>query len=366
MEQNRNGRLPWAIVLLVIAFACAIAYSGAYIFTQVSQRSTFGSRQVVELDAVQQLQAVDDGFVYYDGSYIAKVDDGARARWSYMMGGGASFEASEAGVAAWTGRMLTLIDGESGVTTYSGNMDADILSARVGQKYAAILLEPEHDSTIVLMETGGRRVDSILLSDQTVIDYGFFYEDTLFWVMTLDTNGTVPSCTIRTYRPGVKMVGLISDTEQIFYHAMFPTSQIICTGDTYIKSFTYNGTEDASRRKLVYGWTLIDADDFSENPIMAFVPNAQYDADLTMQDVRMIRGSADQTVRMPFGCSQLIASGERVYGFSSDGYVMIAQMGRQKVDAYPLEISFDQIYGVTDAGVAVLGQGNTIYLVSLK
>lgn len=63
--------------------------------------------------------------------------------------------------------------------------------------------------------------------------------------------------------------------------------------------------------------------------------------------------------------TQLIASGDRVYGFSSDGYVMIAQMGRQKVDAYPLNLSFDQVYGVTDAGVAVLGSGNTVYLVAL-
>lgn len=365
MERDRNGRLPWAIVLLVIAFACAIAYSGALIYTRVSERTSFGNRQAVELDAVQQLQTVGDGFVYYDGSYIAKVSDGANAKWSYMIGGGASFEASDAGVAAWIGRMLTLIDGDSGVTSYSGNMDADILSARVGKRYAAVLLEPEHDSTIVLMETGGRRVDSILLSDQTVIDYGFFYNDDLFWVMTLDTNGTVPSCTIQTYRPGVKMVGSISDTEQIFYHAMFPTTQIICTGDTYIKSFTYNGTEFTDQRKLVYGWTLVDADEDSENPIMAFVPNGQYDANSTMQDVRMIRGTVDQTVRMPFGCIQLIASGDRVYGFSSDGYVMIAQMGRQKVDAYPLNLSFDQVYGVTDAGVAVLGSGNTVYLVAL-
>ena len=124
-------------------------------------------------------------------------------------------QASDSGVAAWIGDSLTLINGTTGAAEFSGKMGGNILSARLGPQYAAVVLEPEHDSTIVLMESGGRRVDSITLSGKTVIDYGFFNTTgDLFWVMTLDTTGTAPSCTLSTYRPGKRIVGQITDSVQ--------------------------------------------------------------------------------------------------------------------------------------------------------
>ena len=365
MERNRRRRLPWAIVLLIIVLCCAIAYGGAAIIARVRSATSFASTKVLQLDQAQVLEAVGDGFVYYDGATIVKVGSNGESRWSYMMGANADFSATDAGVAAWSGPKLTLIDGETGVTGYSGSMDGDVLSAHVGSEYAAVLVGPEHNSTIVLMETGGRKVDSITLSDQTVIDYGFFYNDTLFWIMTLDTNGTAPSCTVSTYRPGRRMVGSISDSEQLLYSATFQSNQIMVVGDTNLKVFTYNGTEEEDKRRLIYGWTMAAVDAESDSPLMAFVPSAQYDAGALMRDVRMVRGEDEQVVRMPYGCGALVARNDRLYGFSGDGYVMIAQMGRQKADAYQLPIYFDRVYGVTEDNVAVLGYGGTVYLVSL-
>lgn len=366
MERNRKGRLPWAIVLLIIVFSCAIAYCGALIFAHARDATSFGNQRTVTVDGLQKLEAVRDGFVYYDGSAVSKVGADGEPRWSYMMGSGADFTATDAGVAAWTGKKLTLIASGSGTAEFSGNMDGDVLSAHMGSEYAAVLVGPEHNSTIVLMEIGGRRVDSIALSGQTVIDYGFFYNDTLFWVMTLDTNGTTPSCTVNTYRPGRRQVGAITDGEQLLYHVVFQSNQICATGETYMKVFDYSGSEVKNKRTLVYGWTLADADADSDNPMMAFVMNGQFGGDSPAQDVRLIRGTSDQIVRMPYGCSSLVAMGDRVYGFSTEGKVMIARLGRQKVDAYQLPVTFDQVYGVTDSNVAVLGAGNTVYLVSLE
>lgn len=366
MERNRRRRVPWAIVLLIIVLCCAIAFGGARLINRVRTATSFASAKALQLDSVQALEVVSDGLVYYDGATIVKVSSDGDSQWSYMMGANADFTATDAGVAAWSGSKLTLIDGKTGVTGYSGNLDAEVLSAHVGKEYAAVLTGPEHNSTIVLMETGGRKVDSITLSDQTVIDYGFFYNDTLFWIMTLDTNGTAPSCTVSTYRPGRRMVGSISDSEQLLYSATFQSNQIMVVGDTNLKVFTYNGTEEAEKRRLIYGWTMAACDSDSDNPMMAFVPGNQYDSDSPMHDVRMLRGSSERVVRMPYGCAELVAQGDRVYGFSGDGYVMIARMDAQKVDAYQLPLYFDAVYGVTADDVAVLGGGGVIYLVSLQ
>ncbi|MBE5772829.1 MAG: hypothetical protein E7337_02700 [Clostridiales bacterium] len=364
MENTRKRRVPWAIVLLIVVFCCTVAYCGALIVDLIRDDGGY-SYEIYELNANKGIEVTDDGFVYYDGSSISAVASDASPKWSYLIGSGADFDATNYGVAAWSGTSLTLIDSLTGTTTYSGNMETEVLTARIGEKYTAVLLGPEHDSTIVLMEHGGRRVNSITLTNQTVIDLGFFSQGSLMWVMSLDSSGTVPACTINTYRPGKEIVGSIHDTEQIMYGVVFQSSYFACAGDTYLKVYDYTGNEDKSRRRLVYGWYMAELDDAQNDPMMAFVPSDQYDSQKGMQDVRMMRANLDQYVRMPYGCQSLIAKGNHVYGFSTNGYVMIATQGQQQVNAYPLPMLFDKVYGVTADNVAIIGSGNLIYMMTL-
>lgn len=364
MDITRRGKIPWAVVLLIVVFTCTIAYCGALLFNAITDDGGY-EYEIVELTGNKGIEVTDDGFVYYDGSSISSVSSKGEPKWSYLIGSEADFEATDYGVAAWSDASLTLIDSMSGTTTFSGNMETEVLTAKIGEKYTAVLLGPEHDSTIVLMEHGGKRVNSITLTNQTVIDLGFFSQGSLMWVMSLDSSGTAPACTINTYRPGKEIVGSIHDNEQIMYGVVFQSSYFACTGDTYLKVYDYTGNEDRARRKLVYGWYMAGLDDAEDNPMMAFVPTDQFDSQGGMHDVRMVRADLDQLVRMPYGCQSLIARGKNVYGFSTNGYVMIAAQGQQKVNAYPLPMLFDKVYGVTSDNVAVIGSGNLIYLMNL-
>lgn len=364
MEQKRNERLPGAIALLIVVFTCVIALVAGRIIVGATRRNAYDYKSV-SIPSNLALEVVDDGFIYYDGSSIAAVTTEAKVKWSYLIGKNADFDVTDYGVAGWTGDSLTLIDLANGTTTFSGSMETDVLSARIGEKYTAVLLGPEHDSTIVLMERGGRRVNSITLTSQTVINYGFFSKGSLLWVMSLDSSGTVPSCTINTYRPGKERVGMIHDNEQLMYGVVFQSSYFCCPGDTYLKVYDYTGSEDKSKRRLVYGWYMAALDDAMDDPMMAFVPNDQFDSRDGMRDVRMIRAGLDQQVRLPYGCQSLIARGNRVFGFSTEGYVVIAEQGRDIVSAYRLPMQFEKIYGVTANNYAVLGSGSTIYMLHL-
>ena len=366
MERNHSERLPWAIALLIVLFVCVIALLAGRIISNATQRSSYDYK-AMQLSANLGVEVVSDGFVYYDGSYIGAVNTEGHTKWTYLIGRNADFDANDSGVAAWTGEFLTLIDGQSGTPSFSGAMETDVLSACIGEKYTAVLLGPEHNSTIVLMEKGGRRVNSITLTNQTVIEYGFFSNGTLLWVMSLDTSGTVPSCTVNTYRPGKEMVGSIHDNEQMVYGVVFQSSYFCCAGDTFLKIYDYTGKENKARRRKVYGWYMAALDEsVLDDPLMAFVPNAQFDADEGMQDVRLIRANLDQQVRMPYGCQSLIARNDRVYGFSTAGYVSIATQGSQNVIAYALPLTFDKVYGVTADNMAVLGNGNIVYILNLS
>ena len=366
MERNRTARLPWAIALLIVVFVCVLSLIAGRIISGATDRSSYDYK-AVQLASNLGLEVVDDGFVYYDGSYIGAVTTEGRIKWSYLIGRNADFNANAHGVAAWSEQSLTLIENKTGTPSFSGAMETDVLSARIGERYTAVLLGPEYNSTIVLMEPGGRRVNSITLTNQTVIEYGFFSNGSLLWVMSLDTSGTVPSCTVNTYRPGKEMVGSIHDNEQVMYGVVFQSSYFCCAGDTFLKVYDYTGKEDKARRKKVYGWYLAALDEsVQDDPLMAFVPNAQYDSTEGMQDVRMLRSNLDQQVRMPYGCQSLIARNNRVYGFSTQGFVSIATQGAQSVGAYALPIMFDRVYGVTANNMAILGNGNIIYILNLS
>jgi len=365
MDKRQSRRNPWPIVLIILLICSLAAFGVAKLISNAFAGETLGHSKAVNIANIQDLQATATGFVYYDGSTVSSINSEGKVDWSYLVGSNAGFRASDYGVAAWVGKTITLIDGKSGSTSFNGTMAEDVLSAYIGDKYTAILIGEESDSTIVLMENGGKQVNQIALDDVTAVDYGFFSNESLLWVMVCDSNGTVPKCTIQTYRPGKEIVGSISDNEQLSYAVMFQSSRVCVVGDTYLKVYDYSGAEDTSKRQLVYGWYLSSADKRAADPLMVFVNDAQCKGESDIRDVRLLRSDIDRVVRMPFGCKSVQAVGNTIYGFSSDGHLMIQPASEGVAKAYKLSITIDEVYGVTRDGVAIVRSGGVVYLVNL-
>lgn len=365
MDYRRDTRMPWTIAILCVAVICFISWFGAFIINRSAKNAGFGSYQTVIGAQNMEVQLAGDGFVYYEGNSITHMDSKGNVIWNCMISPGAEFNASAYGVAAWNGSVLTLIDIERGTTTYSSDQGVKVVSARVGPKYAAVLTEDEGENKITVIEKDGRVVYEVELDQLTAVNYGFYSSGAQLWVMALDTTGSVPTCEITTYSPrSMSIVGQISDMEQLMYNVTFQSSSVNCTGVTYFKVYDYNGREIESRRKLVYGWYLISSGN-GEDPMLAFVPTGQTDGVDRIQDLRMIRNSTDRIVHMPFPCSAIVAHGDMVYGFASDGHIMVASPDSQKVNAYQMPFYIDRVHGITDSGVAVISSGNTLYLLSV-
>ena len=367
MADRKQSETPWLAALLIAVVFVLIAYFGAKIIRVVQSSASSVHYTAVETETVRDLCIADNCFIYYDGSSIHCINENGRERWNYAFGGSASLNATSDGVALWKGRQLVTINLEKGETEISLNMDSEVLSAEVGSKYISVLLGPEHNSTCLILERRGRKVNSFTVEDETVIRTGFFSGGSLLWVMSLNTTGTSPSCTIKTYRPGKEIVGTISDSEQMLYDVVFENNTFRCTGDTYIKSFDYTGlNEDTSARKLVYGWFLAAVDESASDPLMAFVPIDEYSSSDHMQNLRLIRKNLDQQMRMPYPCFALTAKDDCVYGFSADGYLMIAREGETEVDCRPLSITPTKFYGITVNHKIVVEAEGRIYLLSLS
>jgi hypothetical protein len=370
--QKKTARLSWFAVALVVALISLLAW---LIASQIVLRNTGALRTATALPARpgQEMEPLDNGLLYSDGTTLHALNGKGLQIWSYAAGSGSGFSVGKGGVAAWQDKTLSLLSSEQGAVYYSGMMENTIVDARMDTQYAAVqVLMPatdqraasEHNSVMLILEHGGRQVDRIELPNQTILDFGFFYNGSLFWVMSMDTEGTVPMCTISTYKPGKMLAGAITDSQQVLYEVLFQSSKIRAVGTTHIKDFDYTGQEIESDRILVYGWYLMDLDDQADNPLMAFVPVGQAESG-QIRDVRMIQGQTDHPVRLPYAASRVFARDDSIYAFTSQ-YVSMCRLDQTTPDTYQMPLAqVDDVIGITKDHQAIVSSGGVIYLVPL-
>ena len=72
MDNTRKGKIPWAIVLLIVVFTITVAYCGALLFNSLASDDGY-DYEIFEINGNKGLEVTDDGFVYYDGSSISSI-----------------------------------------------------------------------------------------------------------------------------------------------------------------------------------------------------------------------------------------------------------------------------------------------------
>ncbi len=363
MKENETRGLSWPVALLVTGLICVTAFLTARLFAK-GDSHVLEQGTLLPCKSSQSIQVLGKGVIYTDGTSLRALNASGRQIWSYVVGANCGFAVGEGGVAGWSQDLLVALNASSGEALFSASLSQRVLSAVTGTQYTAALVGEETDATLIVIENSGREIDRIALPDITVLDYGFFNSGNMLWVMSLDTNGTVPMSQVTTYRPGRMQAGSITDSEQVIYEVMFNTPRVSAVGTTYIRVYDYAGTEEVSQRKLIYGWYLIDSARSQDGGLMAFVPMTEIGTSAEINDIRLIQGDTDRTIRMPFTCFDIAVHGSTVYGFSSQ-YVMIHDISAARADTYRLPFACDGLIGVTSGRSAALVSGDSVYLVSL-
>jgi len=78
---------------------------------------------------------------------------------------------------------------------------------------------------------------------------------------------------------------------------------------------------------------------------MALVNDSQYSGQSAIQDVRLLRSNLDRVVRLPFGCMDVVARGNTIYGFAADGHLVMISTDESSPRAYQLNMGIDKVYG---------------------
>ena len=363
MKANESHGLSWSASLLVTGLICALALLTARMLTP---KSSYALNRATQLPctASQSIEILGNGVVYSDGTSLRALNDGGRQIWSYVVGSSCGFSVGDGGVSGWSGDSLTVLNASNGTALFSAALGEPVLSATAGDSYAAALVGEENSTTLIVLDLGGHEIDRIALTDMTVLDFGFFNNGSMLWIMSLDTNGTVPMSQITTYKPGRMQSGSIVDSEQAIYKVMFDNPSVYAVGTTYIRAYDYTGIENQAGRRLIYGWYLYDSWESGGSAVMAFVPISEVGTQTEINDIRLIHNTVDRTIRMPFPCFSIAVRGTNVYGFS-DQHVMIHGLSSTHADTYQLPFVCDGLIGITGGNSVVLVSGDSVYMVSL-
>lgn len=356
------------IVTLAVTLVCVLAAIGGARLIASFNSFEMGEYAALPVSNVSYIETVGDSVVVYDGSTLNRFSSRGDSMWDdgVIIGANYSVAANDHGIVLWKGNSFSVLRLSDHQNLYSNNLESEIISARLGSHYLAVLYGEDDNCKARICDMDGRVQDEISFESQVVVDFGFFSDGSLLWVMSMDTSGTVPTCTVTTYRLSRKSImGSISDGEQVVYHAQFESDNICLVGEEYIKRYDEVGNEMTDKRTLVYGWFLTEVADTDGTPMLVFVPDTQATGSADISDVRLVTGDADKILRMPFAARSLHAKDHTLYAFS-EGQVMIGDLNSAAMTAYPLPVKAGDVVGVTDDRVAVVDSNNTYYLVSLR
>ena len=356
---NRNTRIfVFALVLLVSLGIIAAAYACAHTANKADDAPI-----PLNCSSIDNLQTDDDRIYFYVDGELYCYDESGEIVWQHTLGDDADYRVCQSGVAAWQGSKLYLI-GRDGNMLYTSTMSSDIRSCAMCANYAAVETTVNGSNALQVIEYNGKVIDTVDMSSLTLLDYGFFSDSNMMWVMTLNTEGTVPLTQVDTYQPARFQTGSIPDSTQVVYKVVLQNNDLVLIGTNNMSSYSYTGKQTSGSETLVYGWYFMDSKVSANAQAYLFAPTRQLEDTISIKDMRVITASDDYTVHFQLPCMSIYAGSEAAYAISNQ-YAFKTVYGSSETLAYALPLYVDQVVGFTGNGVAVVVSDQRVYLVKL-
>ena len=364
-ELRRRQIRNWGILLGVIALVATIMVvvnligSSGHSITALS----------LPCYAHQDVTTFQDGVLFYDGASIHFVNATGAIVWSYPVGDGASFSASETNIIVWSGSQLAILDAK-GRSTYNRAMNAPIQFARIGSKHAAIVTGSDLDATIYIKDLQGAEIDSETsqLDGQVVLDCGFYgNSDQYMWVLTYDFYAPVVTSILQTYQVGQMNTGSATLTSYLPTKVVYLNDRLHVFTTQQLYTYDYRGVEDTSGKMLVYGWRYLDHHISKRSAYILLAPNTQAGS-AGVNELRVLSSGLDRRYTLPTACVGAAVQGEKLYAVSSQ-YLYSGEVSSQRFYAHRIPLAdgrqVTDFVGLTNNGYAIVISNNEVFSVSL-
>ena len=357
------------IVILAAALTAILVVAVMYALNG-NTREDIGKIARIGATLSQNVSPFGDSVIFYDGTTLHCVAATGGNEWSYQIGTNADYDATEKRIVAWSGNDLYILNSR-GRLIYNNKMSDAIQFASAGDEYVAVFVGDSDNGVVSVINSSGQIVDNIPVSNQTLLDIGFFMSSTtssaqateLLWMLGLNTTGTVISTELQTYQPGKLSTGKSSLGEHIAYSIYDENGNLNIVTTRQILHYSYRALE-ASSPTLIYGYTVEDVQQSGKTLYQLLVPAQEQSEGTSINNVRLMYGSVDRVLHLPGTCIAAKLGTKSVYGFSANA-VYACRFGETTFRAYAMPINVTAVLGMMTDNRAVVASGSEIYVVEL-
>lgn len=257
-KKKNKKKSPFQKILRIVILAAALtAILVVAVMYALNGNTREGIGRITRIGATlsQNVSPFGDSVIFYDGTTLHCVAATGGNEWSYQIGTNADYDATEKRIVAWSGNDLYILNSR-GRLIYNNKMSDAIQFASAGDEYVAVFVGDSDNGVVSVINSSGQIVDNIPVSNQTLLDIGFFMSTTtssaqpteLMWMLGLNTTGTVISTELQTYQPGKLSTGKSSLGEHIAYSIYDENGNLNIVTTRQILHYSYRALEASSRR----------------------------------------------------------------------------------------------------------------------
>lgn len=372
-KKKNKKKSPFQKILRIVILAAALtAILVVAVMYALNGNTREGIGRITRIGATlsQNVSPFGDSVIFYDGTTLHCVAATGGNEWSYQIGTNADYDATEKRIVAWSGNDLYILNNR-GRLIYNNKMSDAIQFASAGDEYVAVFVGDSDNGVVSVINSSGQIVDNIPVSNQTLLDIGFFMSTTtssaqpteLMWMLGLNTTGTVISTELQTYQPGKLSTGKSSLGEHIAYSIYDENGNLNIVTTRQILHYSYRALE-ASSPTLIYGYTVEDVQQSGKTLYQLLVPAQEQSEGISINNVRLMYGSVDRVLHLPGTCIAAKLGTKSVYGFSANA-VYACRFGETTFRAYAMPINVTAVLGMMTDNRAVVASGSEIYVVEL-
>ena len=372
-KKKNKKKSPFQKILRIVILAAALtAILVVAVMYALNGNTREGIGKITRIGATlsQNVSPFGDSVIFYDGTTLHCVAATGGNEWSYQIGTNADYDATEKRIVAWSGNDLYILNSR-GRLIYNNKMSDAIQFASAGDEYVAVFVGDSDNGVVSVINSSGQIVDNIPVSNQTLLDIGFFMSTTtssaqpteLMWMLGLNTTGTVISTELQTYQPGKLSTGKSSLGEHIAYSIYDENGNLSIVTTRQILHYSYRALE-ASSPTLIYGYTVEDVQQSGKTLYQLLVPAQEQSEGTSINNVRLMYGSVDRVLHLPGTCIAAKLGTKSVYGFSANA-VYACRFGETTFRAYAMPINVTAVLGMMTDNRAVVASGSEIYVVEL-
>ena len=372
-KKKNKKKSPFQKILRIVILAAALtAILVVAVMYALNGNTREGIGRITRIGATlsQNVSPFGDSVIFYDGTTLHCVAATGGNEWSYQIGTNADYDATEKRIVAWSGNDLYILNSR-GRLIYNNKMSDAIQFASAGDEYVAVFVGDSDNGVVSVINSSGQIVDNIPVSNQTLLDIGFFMSTTtssaqpteLMWMLGLNTTGTVISTELQTYQPGKLSTGKSSLGEHIAYSIYDENGNLNIVTTRQILHYSYRALEGSSPT-LIYGYTVEDVQQSGKTLYQLLVPAQEQSEGTSINNVRLMYGSVDRVLHLPGTCIAAKLGTKSVYGFSANA-VYACRFGETTFRAYAMPINVTAVLGMMTDNRAVVASGSEIYVVEL-